>query len=435
MKCEQLQKFRQLAYQCLGQAKDATFELADAVMTTRHISCLGDLALNPLFRRQWSSVYEALQDCRPDREQLMQLYIQQMSEVERPVLAIDHTAWLRPHARTLKERTYEHQPTALPHGIPVGIGQGYSTIALIPSMSGSWALPLRHERITSWDNPIGKSAQQLAQVCQYLQHRPIALFDSEYGCAPLVKATAAIAADKLMRIRSNRCLWSTPPAYSGKGRPKIHGQQFKLNDSQSWWAAEQTLESVEPKLGKIRLRKWDDLHFRGSPKHPMTLILVERLETVTGRLNSQPLWLVWVGIQMPSLNEIWQLYLRRFALEHWYRLAKQTLHWTVPKLSTPEQCERWSDLMPLLTWQLWLAKDVVREIHLPWQKSLPQLTPGRVVQSMLPLLIKIGTPAVAPKRRGNSDGWQTGKPRTSRCRYPVVKKGKGRFQKSPKSIS
>jgi hypothetical protein len=39
----------------------------------------------------------------------------------------------------------------------------------------------------------------------------------------------------------------------------------------------------------------------------MTLILVERLETVTGRLNSQPLWLVWVGIKMPSLAEIWQL--------------------------------------------------------------------------------------------------------------------------------
>ncbi|MFM9265221.1 hypothetical protein [Tychonema sp. BBK16] len=32
----------------------------------------------------------------------------------------------------------------------------------------------------------------MAQVCEYLQHRPIALFDSEYGCAPLVKATAAI---------------------------------------------------------------------------------------------------------------------------------------------------------------------------------------------------------------------------------------------------
>ena len=91
--------------------------------------------------------------------------------------------------------------------------------------------------------------------------------------------------------------------------------------------------------------------------------------------------------------------------------------------------------MPLLTWQLWLAKYLVREIRLPWQKSRPELTPGRVVQSMLPLLIKIGSPAVAPKRRGNSDGWQTGKSRIPRCRYPVVKKGKGRFQKSPKSIS
>ncbi|WP_228056182.1 hypothetical protein [Microcoleus sp. LEGE 07076] len=61
----------------------ATFELADAVMTTRQILCLGDFALNPLFRREWLSVYEALQDCRPDRDQLMQLYIQQLSQVER----------------------------------------------------------------------------------------------------------------------------------------------------------------------------------------------------------------------------------------------------------------------------------------------------------------------------------------------------------------
>jgi hypothetical protein len=358
-----------------------------------------------------------------------------MSQVERPVLAIDHTAWLRPHAPTLKERTYEHQPTAVPHGIPVGIGQGYSTIAWIPSTSGSWALPLRHERITSWENPITKGAQQLAQVCEYLQHRPIALFDSEYGCAPLVKATAAIAADKLMRIRSNRCLWSAPSSYSGRGRPKIHGNQFKLNDAQSWWEPEQTLESLEPKLGRIRLRKWDNLHFRGSPKHPMTLILVERLEAITGQLKTQPLWLVWVGLQMPPLTEIWQLYLRRFTLEHWYRFAKQTLHWTAPKLNTPEQCQRWSDLMPLVTWQLWLAQDLVRETRLPWQKSLSELTPGRVAQSMLPLLIRIGSPAVAPKRRGNSDGWPLGRPRTQRCRYPVVKKGKGRFQKSTKFVS
>jgi hypothetical protein len=209
---------------------------------------------------------------------------------------------------------------------------------------------------------------------------------------------------------------------------------LSLTTPQAWWEPEQTLESLEPKLGRIRLRTWDNLHFRGSPKHPMTLILVERLDTVTGQLKTQPLWLVWVGVQMPPLTEIWQLYLRRFAIEHWYRLAKQTLHWTIPKLSTPEQCERWSDLMPLLTWQLWLAQDLVREIRLPWQKPLPELTPGRVAQSMLPLLIRIGSPAVAPKSRGKSAGWSSGKLRAQRCRYPVVKKGKGRFQNSPKFV-
>jgi hypothetical protein len=39
----------------------------------------------------------------------------------------------------------------------------YSTIAPIPSTIGSWALPLRHERITSWENPLAKGAEQLAR--------------------------------------------------------------------------------------------------------------------------------------------------------------------------------------------------------------------------------------------------------------------------------
>ncbi|MEG4087421.1 hypothetical protein, partial [Microcoleus sp. POL10_C6] len=48
-----------------------------------------------------------------------------------------------------------------------------------------------------------------------------------------------------------------------------------------------------------------------------------------------------------------------------YRFAKQRLHWTLPNLRTPEQSERWSDLMPLMSWQLWLAKDLVVENRLP----------------------------------------------------------------------
>ncbi|HEX7976236.1 MAG TPA: type 2 isopentenyl-diphosphate Delta-isomerase, partial [Anaerolineales bacterium] len=41
------------------------------------------------------------------------------------------------------------------------------------------------------------------------------------------------------------------------------------------------------------------------------------------------------------------------------RFAKGRLHWTLPRVATPQQCERWSDLMPLITWELWLARQWV----------------------------------------------------------------------------
>jgi hypothetical protein len=87
----------------------------------------------------------------------------------------------------------------------VGVGQGWSTLVWIPQEGSRWALPCRHERITSFESPIGKATWQLRQVCQVLPVRAISLWDSEYGCARFVLATADIACDKLMRLRSNRC--------------------------------------------------------------------------------------------------------------------------------------------------------------------------------------------------------------------------------------
>jgi len=65
-----------------------------------------------------------------------------------------------------------------------------------------------------------------------------------------------------------------------------------------------------------------------------------------------------------------------------YRFLKQRLHWTLPHFSTPEQSERWSDLMPLLTCPLWLARTCAADYPLPWQKpSNKELPPGRVTNT------------------------------------------------------
>ena len=257
--------------------------------------------------------------------------------------------------------------------------------------------------------------------------RPISLWDSEYGNASFVEKTADIPCDKLMRIRTNRNLWAEPPPYSGRGRPRIHGAKFKLNDESTWSEPTQTLEVKDPQMKKVRVRQWEKLHFRQTPKQPMTLICVERLE----HPKSKPLWLVWIAEEEMPLEILWCKYLQRFAVDHWYRFAKQRLHWLVPQLTDVKACECWSALMPLITWQLWLARERVCDNPLPWQKpqEAEAMTPGRVAQGIGGVLALLGTPASPPKPRGKSPGWPKGKKRAEKPRYPVVKKGYKRYKK------
>ena len=147
------------------------------------------------------------------------------------VFGIDHTPWPRPDAKTLKDRTYEHQGKTQ-NG--VAIGQGYSTIAWLPDEQISWALPLRHERITSWESPITKAAWQLKQVLKHCSKKVLVLLDREYGNATWVRATAKLEADCVMRIRSNTSLWGLPPVYGGCGRPRKHGEKFQLTNLENW---------------------------------------------------------------------------------------------------------------------------------------------------------------------------------------------------------
>jgi hypothetical protein len=74
MKRARLEECRQVAYIHLSKAHDAIFELTDAILLSRNIYSLADLSLSPVFRRKWPSIYEAIQDTKPDRDKLMELY-------------------------------------------------------------------------------------------------------------------------------------------------------------------------------------------------------------------------------------------------------------------------------------------------------------------------------------------------------------------------
>ncbi|MBI3693454.1 MAG: hypothetical protein HY238_01250 [Acidobacteria bacterium] len=424
-----LKAFRQAAYQQLGPSRDALFELTDAILLTPALNSFAELSLCPAFRRRWPSLYETVQDSRPDRLALLDQYLRELPLAQRLIVMGDHTAWPRLKAKTLRERTVEHQPNSLPGARPITVGQGYSTLAWVPEAHGSWALPLLHERISSAENPLEKAVAQLRTLCAHLPGsaaRPLALFDAEYGCAPFVNASADLPCDKLFRLRSNLCLRGAPPPYRGRGRPAKHGRKFKLTDARTWGKPLADLQVDDLELGPMHLRLWPAFHFKKAAGHPLWIVRLERCQAQGTRRDPHALWLGWLGDPPPPLSEWWKTYLRRFAGDHWYRFAKQSLYWTLPRFKTPEQAEHWSDLMPLVTWELWLARPLIADKTLPWQKPMRQLSPGRVRQSLGAIFEQIGTPAQPPKPRGKSNGWPTGCPRQRAVRYAVVKKARRR---------
>jgi len=88
-----------------------------------------------------------------------------------------------------------------------------------------------------------------------------------------------------------------------------------------------------------------------------------------------------------------------------------------------------------MTWQLWLAKEIVEDHHLPWHKPQTNLTPERVAQSICSLLMEMGTPTQAPKTRGKSSGWEKGRKRNKRRTYPIVKKRFSPTKKPKKKVA
>lgn len=52
---------------------------------------------------------------------------------------------------------------------------------------------------------------------------------------------------------------------------------MKLNAPETWSLPTETVERDDPKLGRVRVTRWSEYHFRQSPKRAMELIRVEVL--------------------------------------------------------------------------------------------------------------------------------------------------------------
>ena len=126
-----------------------------------------------------------------------------------------------------------------------------------------------------------------------------------------------------------------------------------------------------------------------------------QVEHLPGDRDPKPVWL-WSSTTDATAEDVdrwWQAFLRRFDLEHTFRLLKQTLGWTRPKIRTPDAADRWTWLILAAHTQLRLARPLARDLRRPWERPAPagRLTPARVRRSFRNTRPKTTQPASAPK--------------------------------------
>ena len=92
------------------------------------------------------------------------------------------------------------------------------------------------------------------------------------------------------------------------------------------------------------------------------------------------LWCSHASALPDDVDRLWQAFLRRFDLEHTFRLFKQVLGWTVPKIRDPHAADRWTWLIIAVHAQLRLARPLAADLRRPWERPAPpgRLTPARV---------------------------------------------------------
>lgn len=433
MQLNKLIEFRQQIYtHALTKARDTQFELMDAVLSNRRITSFPELTLASVHRRQWHSAYAGLEDGAQDVAWLRSYLCEQVPDQGVNAFAIDSSVWCHPRARTLADLLYEYSPT---RSIKTSIVQGhpYSMLAWVPQVRRSWALPVRTERITAQMDAVETGVDQVLWLCEQRSSCSgvdIIIGDGRYGNHRFLGGLSQADCAVLVRLRRDRVLYGPPPPYRGRGRPPLHGQRFDFKDPDTWHAPVATVEQETDDWGQVRLRRWDDLHAKQDAQTVFRVLCCE-----VHRERDKPPKALWLAYQPApqhdlDLETVWRCFPKRWPIEPAFRFRKERLHWTKPQLQHTERCDRWTTLIDIAYWMLYLGRELVQDCRLPWQKPLKVLTPGRILQGFQMLFAQIGTPTRPVKMRGKSPGWAKGRKRSPPQRFKTVKRGKKSTKKS-----
>jgi hypothetical protein len=445
-----LQAFRAGLHGCCTRRGDALVDLADALLSAQGpVASLPQLSLEPAHRRGWGSTYAALACGRIDAERLRDLLAGCLPPADPLVFAVDLTAWPRCDAECSPARGYYYHPSRHSAGQPIVAGWAFQWICQLGFTRDSWTAPVDARRLQPLDDTDQQAAGQIRALLARLpagKAVPLFVFDAGYDSAQLSLDLAEVPVVVLVRLRSDRCFYADPPPRppGAGGRPRRHGAKFAFADPATWPAPTASHTTTDDQYGTVTVVAWAGLHPKqhrhpghgsGRPR-PIVRGTIIRVQVQRVPARTRPpkvLWLWWAGPGELDLELAWQAYTRRFDCEHTIRFCKQTLGWTTPRVRTPAQAERWTWLLVAAYTQLRLARELVADQRLAWERPRPpgQLSPYRVRRGFSRLLCVVGSPAAAPKPSGRSPGRPKGHRSGPAVRHPAIKKPTKKARKKP----
>lgn len=438
-----LVNFRSGLHRCWTSWPDAAFELCEAMLCApAPVSSVPTLSLEPCFRRSHGSLYKALDRGRLDAEAMRDLLAAHRPADWPLVFAVDESTWARCDAETSPERGFYYSASKHSAGQPIVAGWSYQWITQLDWACDSWTAPLDAARIAPDRDKVAATTAQIGGLVRRLSKAdttgpvPTFCFDAGYDPIALTHQLADVRANLVVRIRDDRVFYTNPEPETGTvGRPRRHGQRRGCAEPETWPTPDDESTTVDDRYGTVQVAAWHNLHPRlgcrghwtGFDQPPIVTgtvvrVDVQHLPKPTSR-TKKTLWL-WVAGPDPDLNTCWKGYLRRFDIEHTFRFVKNTLGWTTPSLRTPEQADRWTWLVVAAYTQLRLARGLVEDQRLPWER-LPKpgkLTPARVRRAFRRTAATLGTPASPPKSRSPGPGRPIGSGTGPRARHPAIKR-------------
>src|SRR6266516_5760015 len=344
-----LARFRLDFHACLTARREEIFELADAVLCVDGpVRNLAGLSLAPEHRRGHGALYDAVSHGRISitrlRRVLAGLPLPRAAD-GRLMLAVDVSSWLRPGAATSPDRRFCHVYGRAKGQAQMIPGWPYSVVAALESGRTSWTAVLDAVRLGPDDDLTAVTAAQVREVVARLagaghwrEGDPAILivFDAGYDITRLAYLLKDLPAELVGPLRSDRVLrFPAPPGRrDGRpGRPPRHGQQFRLASEAARPSPALTTLTQTARYGTARACCWERLHPElerrdGWQHHDGELPLIEgtvirlAVDHLPGDRHPQPVWL-WssrTGASPGDLGRLWQAFLRRFDLEHTFRL-------------------------------------------------------------------------------------------------------------------